>query len=68
MTHEPDTHLIDRESLEPEYAEKFRYRWLIQYPDGRVVDHRYEADAAKAQRRWRYQHNLDPMTGEPKVL
>lgn len=59
-----DIALIDRDSLDDKHKAIFDKPWLLQEADGSLEEFDTEEEAAAAQRAWREEHHLDPMTGE----
>lgn len=59
-----DVSVLSRDDLDAEHAAKFDKQWLMLHEDGSVEQFDTEDAACAAQREWRTNHNLNPLTGE----
>lgn len=60
-----DVHVFSRDQLDPDSAGQFAKPWLVQYEDGRIVEHDTEDEACAAQRQHRVSVGLNELTGDP---
>lgn len=58
---ELDVDVIDRDMLDDEHARQFRGRWLVQYPDGKIMQFCNEDAACEYQRNHRVSLGYHPM-------
>lgn len=61
-----DCALIEVATLDSEDAAQFEKPWILQHENGDIEEYDTEDEAAAAQREWRKEWHLDPMTGEPE--